>query len=203
MVQTLAQCKATEASTVEHISETTKAIESFQHQAQLYTPLAQRAAIVFKVAQQLCSALKYLSFDVMQFEALLFDVAGKERVLDHTSAIQGHVLHAMRKLGVSVHTLLQRKTLRRHHLLFPLLLGLEVLLSSGQASLEEVQLLGQTSEPMEEMIDLCLQSEVTLKGEKTSMEEGPNVKRPHWITLKVMHCIRYQGTSLLGYIHVC
>lgn len=184
VVQTLAQCKAAEASTMEQIMETTKAIQSLQQQAQLYTPLAQRASILFKVVQQLRGALKYLSFDVSQFEALLFDVAGKERVLDHVSATKAHVLHAVRKLSISLCTQLQRKVFRRHQLLFPLLLGLQILLADGRVTPEEIRLSGQAPEPMEEMVGMCLQSEVKTKGERPDMEG-----RPSWINVKVLHCI--------------
>ena len=186
LVQTLTQCKATEASTMEQITETTKGLLGFQHQAQLYTPLAQHASTLFKAVQQLCGALKYPTFGTVEFEALLFDVVGKERVLEHASAIRGHVLHAMRKLSFTVHALLQRKTYRRHQLLFPLLLGLEVLLSDGRVTQEEIKILAQASEPVEQMVDLCLQYE----GARTNMEKVEErsdlEKKPTWISAKVL-----------------
>lgn len=176
------ECEMAESTAADQIRETKKILKSFDQQIQGYKPLADYTAAIFTVVQTLSHTLKYFSFSLDQFQTLLSQLIARNKpnkVADSVSAMNAHVLHLKHELLVRVCKTLSVFVFRRHQILLPFFVALEIQLSQGKLSAEEFQLLGREFAPVEGQINAQLQ---------TKNDEHGGVKKPDWVTDEVYVC---------------
>lgn len=174
LLPTVRECETAEATAADQIQETKKILRSFDQQTQGYKPLAEYAAAIFTVVQTLSHTLKYFSFSLDQFQTLLSQLIARNKpnkVTDSVSAMNARVLHLKHQLLVEVCRTLSVFVFKKHQILLPFFVALEI-----QLSAEEFQLLGREFAPVEGQIDAQLQ---------TKNDEHGSAQKPEWVTDEV------------------
>ena len=189
LLPTVRECETAEVTAADQIRETKKILRSFDQQTQGYKPLAEYAAAIFTVVQTLSHSLKYFSFSLDQFQTLLSQLIARNKpnkVTDSVSAMNAHVLHLKHQLLVEVCRTLSVFVFKKHQILLPFVVALEIQLSQGKLSAEEFQLLGREFAPVEGQIDAQLQ---------TKNDEHGSAQKPEWVTDEV--CLFFRLPQLL------
>ena len=142
-----------EASALESIRDTEKALTRSRGLVDNYRPLSLFSALAFTEAQGLCGRLRYHTPSLAFFQDLVAAQLARHRhgrPPEDPAACQEHVLRVQQSLLLELHKRLKWGMFRRHHLLLPLLVSLAQRLAVGEVSSQEYRALGEYPESLED-----------------------------------------------------
>jgi hypothetical protein len=142
-----------EASALESIRDTEKALTRSRGLVDNYRPLSLFSALAFTEAQGLCGRLHYHTPSLAFYQDLVAAQLARHRhgrPPEDPAACQEHVLRVQQSLLLELHKRLKWGMFRRHHLLLPLLVSLAQRLAVGEVSSQEHRALGEYPASLED-----------------------------------------------------
>ena len=135
-----------EASALESIRDTEKALSRSRSLVDSYRPLSLFSALAFTETQHLARRLHYHTPSLVFFLNLVAAQLARHRhgrPPEDPAACQEHVLRVQKSLLQELHGQLKWGMFPRHHLLLPLLVSLAQQLARGEVSSQELRALGE------------------------------------------------------------
>ena len=133
-----------EASALESIRDTEKALAKSRSLVNNYRPLSLFSTLAFTEAQQLCGRLHYHTPSLAFYQDLIAAQLARHkrgRPPEDPAACQEHVLRVQKSLLLELHDKLKWGMFRHHHLLLPLLVHLAQHISTGEINPQEYRAL--------------------------------------------------------------